>query len=268
VTASDQALSAVVSAAADLSRLIPSAQLLAALDEVLRHRDGPDPVTLSGLRTAVGSTPRLRESVQRLAAAWQAAPTLTGPVVAAMLATGYAVAHAERAALRVEPVVTGPQSEHVPLRATRQVFEGIAASAQRELLVLTYSAHADPRITAALRRAADRGVRLRIVLETTRADGGTLRTPALDALRGLPAEFHVWAPAHRPALVPPPSMHAKGIVADRHSALLTSANLSGHAFDENVEVGVRIVGGDLPGRLRDHFDALIAAGVFVRVTPD
>jgi phosphatidylserine/phosphatidylglycerophosphate/cardiolipin synthase-like enzyme len=56
-------------------------------------------------------------------------------------------------------------------------------------------------------------------------------------------------------------MHAKGAVADRRIAFLTSANLTGRAFDDNIEVGLRVVGGDAPRQLHDHFLALMSQGV-------
>ena len=255
----------LIDAVAALARAVPSPQVLESLAHALRGRDGADAVALGRMRAAAPAS--LRPAVERLAAAWGAATGASGSALAGMLAAAHAAAVAERAAVRVEPVVTGPQTAHVPLRLTRQVFESVASAARRQLLVLTYSAYADARIVAALRSAAERGAQVRLVVETTRASGGTLHHSALDALRELSAEFFVWSPAARPSGGSPPSMHAKGIVADRQIAFVTSANLSGHAFDANVEVGVRIVGGDVPARLHDHFESLIQEGVLIAVTP-
>ncbi|MDX5457484.1 DISARM system phospholipase D-like protein DrmC [Micromonospora tulbaghiae] len=257
----------IVEAVAAVGRLVPHQQALAALTEALAGRERADPVAVGALRVAAARTPVVQAAVERLCDAWRGTPGIRGAMVAGMLAAAHRAAAVERETIRVEPVVTGPQSRHVPLRATRQAFESVAVAALEELLVLTYSAHTDSRIRTALTAAAERGVRVRVLLETTRADGGTLHAPALDALAGLPAQFFVWDPNRRPRQGARASMHAKGIVADRHSAFVTSANLSGNAFDTNIEVGVRIVGGDLPARLRDHFDALVANAVLVPVTP-
>ncbi|WP_422745591.1 DISARM system phospholipase D-like protein DrmC [Micromonospora sp. WMMD754] len=258
----------LVEAVVAVGRASPHQQVLVALTDALAPRATADQLALGALRAVAARTPAIRAEVDQLFRAWRDSTAVTGMAVAGMLASAYEAATAERATLRVEPVVTGPQSRHVPLRATRQAFESVAVAARHELLVLTYSAHTDPRIMATLGAAVERGVRVRVLVETTRAEGGTLHTPALNALGDLRAEFYVWDPGRRPRLGSPPSMHAKGIVADRHSAFLTSANLSGHAFDANVELGVRIVGGDVPARLRDHFAALIADAVFVPVTPN
>jgi cardiolipin synthase len=256
----------LIEAVVALARACPNEQVTTELADTLTPRVAADPVALGALRAVTAATPTIRTEVHQLHTAWRETAGVTGAAVAGMLASAYAAAVAERTAVRIEPVVTGPQSRHVPLRATRQAFESIAVAARRDLLVLTYSAHADARIVATLRGAIDRGVRVRVIVETTRAGGGTLHTAALDALAELPADFYLWDPSRRPRLGSPPSMHAKGIIADRHSAFLTTANLSGHAFDANIEVGVRIVGGDLPARLHDHFDALIADAVLVPAT--
>jgi len=51
-------------------------------------------------------------------------------------------------------------------------------------------------------------------------------------------------------------LHAKVIVADARDALVTSANLTYHGYEANIELGVRISGD--PARLVDaHFRELI-----------
>lgn len=74
-----------------------------------------------------------------------------------------------------------------------------------------------------------------------------------------------WAAERRPALEKGHAvMHAKAIVADTHSAFVTSANLTGLGLDENIELGVLLEGGPVPLRIRSHVEALIDAGILVR----
>ena len=47
-------------------------------------------------------------------------------------------------------------------------------------------------------------------------------------------------------------MHAKILVVDRRIALVGSANLTGHALERNLECGVLIRGGPVPGQLVAH----------------
>ena len=71
--------------------------------------------------------------------------------------------------------------------------------------------------------------------------------------------FYCWPSEQRPAGA---LLHAKAVIADGRSALITSANLTEHAIDANIEIGVLIKGGPLPERLRAHLISLIDSGVF------
>jgi phosphatidylserine/phosphatidylglycerophosphate/cardiolipin synthase-like enzyme len=54
------------------------------------------------------------------------------------------------------------------------------------------------------------------------------------------------------------ALHAKAAIADDHTALVTSANLTGFAIKDNMELGLLIRGGPVPGRLASHLRELIA----------
>jgi phosphatidylserine/phosphatidylglycerophosphate/cardiolipin synthase-like enzyme len=56
-------------------------------------------------------------------------------------------------------------------------------------------------------------------------------------------------------------LHAKCAVADRERLLISSANLTEFAFTLNMELGVLIRGGPLPGRVEDYLTALIDSRV-------
>ena len=64
----------------------------------------------------------------------------------------------------------------------------------------------------------------------------------------------------------PGKLHAKAAVVDKQ-ALLSSANLTDDAFLRNLELGVLFMGGDMPTKLRQHFEHLIAAGTLLRWNP-
>jgi phosphatidylserine/phosphatidylglycerophosphate/cardiolipin synthase-like enzyme len=95
-----------------------------------------------------------------------------------------------------------------------------------------------------------------------------------DALKAFPADLQVKAevfywPIERRALNlfgKPGKLHAKAAVVDK-KALLTSANLTDDAFLRNLELGVLFMGGDIPSKLQQHFEHLIAAGTLLRWTP-
>jgi len=50
-----------------------------------------------------------------------------------------------------------------------------------------------------------------------------------------------------------------------HTALVTSANLTGHGIDANMELGLLVRGGPVPSRLAAHLSELMASGTLVRI---
>jgi phosphatidylserine/phosphatidylglycerophosphate/cardiolipin synthase-like enzyme len=60
-------------------------------------------------------------------------------------------------------------------------------------------------------------------------------------------------------------MHVKCAVADGRWLFLSSANLTGYAFTLNMELGVLVTGGPLPGQVETHLGRLIGTGVLTAV---
>jgi cardiolipin synthase A/B len=112
-----------------------------------------------------------------------------------------------------------------------------------------------------LNAAAARGVDVRILLETSTSHGGSLSVdPVATMQRRVPAAaLYVWT--DRPVPFTEGRVHAKVAVADGKSAFLTSANLTGHALEKNMEAGVVISGGHVPADLSAHLYALIETKV-------
>jgi len=77
------------------------------------------------------------------------------------------------------------------------------------------------------------------------------------------AALYVWT--DRPAPFAEGRVHAKVAVADGNLAFLTSANLTGHALEKNMEAGIVISGGHIPTGLRAHLHALIDTKIISRI---
>lgn len=60
-------------------------------------------------------------------------------------------------------------------------------------------------------------------------------------------------------------VHVKVTVADGRVCFITSANLTGHAMEKNMEAGVLISGEHIAELLHEHFVALISTKVVVAV---
>lgn len=195
--------------------------------------------------------------------AWAAQPDLPGIAVAMALRSASWATEAAREAQRVEVVWTGPSSTAVPVRRTDAVLQQVIASAQRSLLVVSFAAYKVPTVIAALEAALARGVAVTLVLETT--DAGVLTHSAAAAFESLRDRLTVlvWPLDQRARAESGgfANFHAKCAVADDHTALVTSANLTGAALAHNMELGLLVRGGEIPVRLAAHWHELEVEGV-------
>lgn len=132
--------------------------------------------------------------------------------------------------------------------------------------VVSFAAYRIPAITQALVRAAGRGVVLRICVEAPESGG---RRMAYDTVQALGQEvaqraaIYIWPRDQHPT---DPSgrtgsLHAKIAVADSRLLFISSANLTEYAMNLNMELGVLIQGGLLPGQVTSHFERLVQRGV-------
>jgi cardiolipin synthase len=199
-----------------------------------------------------------------LVAIWSAEfSALRNSVFALQLATiKVAVIQTESEATQTEVVWTGPKVEGSYLRATRQVVQDIISAAQSELLVVGYwlAGKEDYEgiindIVELMANAVERGVKVTMVLDEGEKGYGKNNRDTLIALwpKDIPQpQLLTWK-------IPPDDkhlkLHAKVLVADRHDALVTSANLTMYALDRNMEMGVRAQG-QPSAQIAQHFDLL------------
>jgi phosphatidylserine/phosphatidylglycerophosphate/cardiolipin synthase-like enzyme len=169
----------------------------------------------------------------------------------------------------VELVWTGPDVGVVPLRRTEQVVLQVIDSAIERLLVVSYAVFNIPRIGEALVRAADRGVAIRLIVESPDRIEGQKAYSTLAALGpdvagrcGVylwPIEGRFKGGTGKPGL-----LHVKCTVADGRWLFLSSANLTEQAFSINMELGVLITGGTSPVQVEAHFGKTIESGTLVK----
>ncbi|MGW0367454.1 DISARM system phospholipase D-like protein DrmC [Streptomyces coeruleorubidus] len=187
---------------------------------------------------------------------------------AAAYVRGYVAARRQaREAVRVRTVWSGPSTPAVPVRATAQVLVEVIKEARHELLAMTYAARPYQALTRALTEAVGRGVRTHVVVETLVGAGGLLsgNEPA-DAFASVPGLW-LWAWARDPAEQGRSRQHAKLAVADRHTLLLGSANLTESAARRNIEAGVLVTGGEAPRRTAEHIVELQRLGILRPLPP-
>ncbi len=61
------------------------------------------------------------------------------------------------------------------------------------------------------------------------------------------------------------SLHAKVICVDKHKTLITSANLSYHGQEGNIELGTLIESQKIANQVEELFTRLVFSKVFVEV---
>lgn len=211
----------------------------------------------------------LEHAMQSLQAVWtEEFPEATGRDLGAMLraAAGGLLVERERAT-QTEVVWTGPRVDQSFVRSTREVMRDIVRGAVRELIVVGYWIQGEAGDEGIVRelvqevaaRAAD-GISVTIALDQLKRDDGTdnrlilmgmwptrVKAPRLLTWRIPDGEKHL-------------KLHAKVLVADGRDALVTSANLTLHAIDRNIEMGVRVLGRPALA-IANHFRLLDQSGI-------
>jgi phosphatidylserine/phosphatidylglycerophosphate/cardiolipin synthase-like enzyme len=255
----------LVAAIAEVARRLPPGQV-ATLAAVLEQCEAP---TAGARSRAVGAvaSPAFADLARHLISAWEHEDARGSTLAVALKAASEAV-WKERDDESIEVVWTGPRTTAVPVRLTREVLIDVIRAARESLCVVSFAAYKVDVVLSELTAAAQRGVTIRLILERGETGGGTLTFDAAKAFRGLPdaVTFYVWPTENRPVLERGrASLHAKGAVADDHTAFVTSANLTGHGITENMELGLLVRGGAIPRRLSAHFRELIANGTLLAV---
>jgi phosphatidylserine/phosphatidylglycerophosphate/cardiolipin synthase-like enzyme len=204
--------------------------------------------------------------------AWQqGAAGIPAEAVALALRTAAVSERAHREAQTVELVWTGPETSIHPFRRTEQAILQVLDSARERITLVSFAVYKIGNVRDALVRAAARGVRLTVVVETPDKLDGEAEYSTIRALGDevtACATVYFW-PRHRRRQDDggkTGSLHVKAAVADARWLILSSANLTEYAFNLNMEMGVLVTGGDHPARVEQHFDGLIRAGMLERVT--
>jgi len=148
------------------------------------------------------------------------------------------------------------------VRSTGPVVKEMLGHARRSVLVVSYSiwlghgAAAD--VIVQLAELSSAGVDVTFILDQRYKDGWnvTQLKNAWPSGRRRPA---IWSWQHDSDSIA--KLHAKVIVVDRRDVLITSANLTGHGIDTNLELGLRVLGQPAEDTAH-HFDLLIQGGEF------
>lgn len=170
----------------------------------------------------------------------------------------------------VELVWTGPKTPGAPFRRTEQALLEVIRAAEARLWLISFAGYKVPAILDALGRAAERGVDIRVVMETKEESIDKVRFSVLEGLGPRLAEYSslwVWPLDKREknSRDVHGTLHAKAALADDRAIFVSSANLTEFAMTLNMELGVLIRGGGEPGALARHLEGLVDSGDLVRL---
>jgi phosphatidylserine/phosphatidylglycerophosphate/cardiolipin synthase-like enzyme len=170
----------------------------------------------------------------------------------------------------VELVWTGPDTEDTPFRRTEQAILQVLDAAKSRITLVSFAVYKIPNVGKALVRAAKRGVRLTVILETPdkiEGEGEYSTIKALGQEVAACSTVYFWPKENRPLgdNNKVGILHVKCAVADGEWLFLSSANLTQQAFTINMELGMLVRGGTMPKRVEQQFDRLIHQGILDRV---
>ena len=171
----------------------------------------------------------------------------------------------------VELVWTGPDTEAAPFRRTEQAILQVLDAAQTKITLVSFAVYRIPNVCNALVRAAKRGVRLSVIVETPDKIAGEGEYSTIRALGPEVAAcstVYFWPKENRPVgdNNKVGILHVKCAVADSKWLFLSSANLTQQAFTVNMELGMLIRGGSLPQKVEQQFHTLIQGGFLQSVS--
>lgn len=215
-----------------------------------------DAVKAVGALSGAVSTPVAAKVVDQLIDAWRSTFVSAEELASMLLAAGHVFTKATNQQ-STELVWTGPTTPFVSARRTEQALLQVINAAEQTLFITSFVAYDVSTIVKALNAADERGVAIFMLLESSKDQGGSAKFDVINKMRMLVpnARLYTWLDKSGP--FSEGCVHAKVAIADGKICFITSANLTGHAMEKNIEAGVLIFGGSIPSTLRDHLRYLI-----------
>lgn len=196
-------------------------------------------------------------SVDRLCELWIETEAIDPASLADAIQCAAAAVKSASSYEKVELLWTGPEPGE--LRRNLHGLLEVIRSARHDLWVVSYLVGVGvDEVLHSMQERAAAGVNVRVLIDH-RLDRyqQSLHRMAAEAPD---CQILVWPDEHRE--IRPgsyASLHAKCAIADGRQAFVSSANLTGWAMGENLEVGYLVTGGATPSNLMEHFDQLASS---------
>ena len=170
-------------------------------------------------------------------------------------------------------VLSGPEVEGIPTRETAAIMHTLFADAMHEVLLVGYAVYNGPEIFQRLAERMQERPELRVWMFLDIPRPRTDTSLESEIVRRFASDFfhRHWPWPAQPELFYDPrslsrdsrersSLHAKCVIVDRQSALITSANFTAAAQRRNIEAGVVIAYEPFVIRIAEYFEGLKLAG--------
>jgi len=223
-----------------------------------------DAVKAAGALSGAVSTPVAAEVVDQLIDAWRSTSVSAEELASMLLAAGHVFTTATNQQ-STELVWMGPTTPFVSARRTEQALLQVINAAEQTLFITSFVAYDVSTIVKALNAANDRGVVISMLLELSQDHGGSITFDAIGKMRTLVPAARLYAWRDKADPFSDGRVHAKVAVADGRMCFITSANLTGHAMEKNMEAGVLVSGGNVPQLLAQHLQALVETRVVAEI---
>ena len=218
----------------------------------------------TGFLSGMVGTPVATGVVGQLIDAWRTTSVSADELASMLLAAVHIFTKAAKQQ-STELVWTGPTTPFVSARRTEQALLQVINIAEQNLFITSFVAYDVSSIVKALNAASDRGVAISMLLEQSQKYGGSITFDAIGKMRTLVPISRLYAWRDKGDPFPDGRVHAKVAVADGRMCFITSANLTGHAMEKNMEAGVLITGGQIPRLLDDHLRSLVDTKIVSQV---
>ena len=163
-----------------------------------------------------------------------------------------------------ELIWTGPNDSEIRFRNTETSLNYIINKSNNRIFITSYAVYMPEAILESLIRAEERNVKIEFLLESSVEHGGAMQIDSVALLKKYlqNAIFYEWCSENKNNKS---SMHAKCAVADGINAIVTSANLTSKAMNDNIELGILLEGGPLPRVIQSIFDDMIENQTIIRI---
>lgn len=215
------------------------------------------------------NTDSSNHALNTLLSLWSKSDCSSVELASLLLGTSYGFNNASNSQ-STELVWTGPDANLFPVRRSEQVLLDLINSAQDTLFIVSFVLVNIPNVEEAIIKALERGVNVRMLLESEDKESSTNFHETLNRLyTNIPnIKLFIWPRKNRENINGGfARVHAKCAVADSRLAFITSANLTAAALDRNIEIGVYIEGGSIPEDIFSQLSSMINSKEILRYKP-